>query len=63
MILNNPTQSVSARVQRRLAELARKPLHFDLAELANASACTGWTTTDLCQLLPGEPRRDAARHG
>jgi uncharacterized protein (UPF0548 family) len=53
--LNNPTQSGSARVQRRLAELARKPLNFDLTEIANASACTGWTTTDLCQPLPGEP--------
>jgi uncharacterized protein (UPF0548 family) len=42
-------------IQRRLAELTRKPLNFDLAELANASPRTGWTTTDLCQPLPGEP--------
>jgi uncharacterized protein (UPF0548 family) len=53
--LNNPTVSGSARIQRRLAKLTRKPLNFDLAELANASARTGWTTTDLCQTLPGEP--------
>jgi hypothetical protein len=30
-------------------------LNFDLAELADASAGTGWTITDLCQPLPGEP--------
>ena len=53
--MNDPTASGSARIQRRLAELARKPLNFDLAELANASPRTGWTTTDLCQPLPGEP--------
>jgi uncharacterized protein (UPF0548 family) len=53
--LNDPTVSGSARIQRRLAELTRKPLNFDLAELANASASTGWTTTDRCQPLPGEP--------
>jgi uncharacterized protein (UPF0548 family) len=53
--LNDPTSSGSARIQRRLAELARKPLNFNLAELANASPRTGWTTTDLCQPLPGEP--------
>jgi uncharacterized protein (UPF0548 family) len=55
MILNDPTPSGSASIQRRLAELARKPLNFDLAELATASAQTGWTTTDLCQPLPDEP--------
>lgn len=53
--MNNATQSGSARIRRRLAELAQKPLNFDLAEIANPSACTGWTTTDLCQPLPGEP--------
>ena len=53
--MNDPTPSGSARIQRRLAELTRKPLNFDLAELANASPRTGWTTTDLCQPLPGEP--------
>ena len=53
--MNDPTASGSARIERRLAELARKPLNFDLAELADASARTGWTTTDLCQPLPGEP--------
>jgi uncharacterized protein (UPF0548 family) len=53
--LNDPTPSGSARIQRRLAELTRTPLNFDLAELANASPRRGWTTTDLCQPLPGEP--------
>ena len=53
--MNDPTASGSAMIQRRLAELTRKPLNFDLAELANASPRTGWTTTDLCQALPGEP--------
>jgi uncharacterized protein (UPF0548 family) len=53
--LNHPSLSGSARIQRRLAKLTQKPLNFDLAELANASARTGWTTTDLCQPLPGEP--------
>ncbi len=45
----------SARIQRRLAELARKPLNFDLASLADASPRSGWTITDLCQPLPSEP--------
>jgi uncharacterized protein (UPF0548 family) len=53
--LSDPTLSGSARIQRRLAELTRKPLNFDLAELANASPRTGWTTTELSQPLPGEP--------
>jgi uncharacterized protein (UPF0548 family) len=53
--LNDPTLSGSARIQRRLTELGRKPLNFDLAELASASPRTGWTITDLCQLLPDEP--------
>ena len=53
--MNDPTPSGSAKIQRRLAELTRKPLNFDLAALANASTRTGWTTTDLCQPLPGEP--------
>jgi uncharacterized protein (UPF0548 family) len=44
----------SARIQRRLAELARKPLNFDLASLAEASPRNGWTITDLCQPLPSE---------
>jgi uncharacterized protein (UPF0548 family) len=45
----------SARIQRRLAELARKPLNFDPASLAEASLDSGWTVTDLCQPLPDEP--------
>lgn len=53
--LNGPTPLGSGRIQHRLAELTRKPLNFDLAELENASPGTGWTTTDLCQPLPGEP--------
>jgi uncharacterized protein (UPF0548 family) len=53
--LNDSTPLGSAKIQRRLAELARKPLNFDLAELADASRRTGWTTTELCQPLPGEP--------
>jgi uncharacterized protein (UPF0548 family) len=53
--LNDSTPLGSAKIQCRLAELARKPLNFDLAELADASRCTGWTTTELCQPLPGEP--------
>jgi uncharacterized protein (UPF0548 family) len=53
--LNDPTSSGSAGIQRRLAELARKPLNFDLAELADASVRPGWTTTDVCQPLPAEP--------
>ena len=53
--MSDPTLSRSARTQRRLVDLTRKPLNFDLAELANASPRTGWTTTDLCQPLPGEP--------
>jgi uncharacterized protein (UPF0548 family) len=53
--LNDRAPSGSARIERRLADLTRKPLNFDLAELANASPRTGWTTTDLCQPLPGEP--------
>ena len=45
----------SPRIQRRLAELAEKPLNFDLASLVGASPRTGWTITDLCQSLPAEP--------
>lgn len=45
----------SARIQRRLAELERKPLNFDLAALPDASPRSGWTITDLCQPLSGEP--------
>src|SRR5947209_3362680 len=45
----------SAKIQRRLAELERKPLNFDLASLSDASARSGWTITELCQPLPGEP--------
>jgi uncharacterized protein (UPF0548 family) len=43
------------RIQRRLAELARKPLNFDLAWLEDASPSSGWTITELCQSLPAEP--------
>jgi uncharacterized protein (UPF0548 family) len=45
----------SARIQRRLAELERKPLNFDLAALPAASPRSGWTITDLRQPLRGEP--------
>ena len=45
----------SPRTQRRLAQLERKPLNFDLASLRNASPGSGWTITDLCQPLPSEP--------
>lgn len=45
----------SPRIQRRLAELAQKPLNFDLASLAGASPRSGWTITELCQSLPAEP--------
>jgi uncharacterized protein (UPF0548 family) len=38
-----------------LAELAQKPLNFDLASLAGASPRSGWTITELCQSLPAEP--------
>jgi uncharacterized protein (UPF0548 family) len=55
MIVSDPPQLGSARIQRRLAELARKPLNFDPASLADASPRTGWTITEVCQPLPGEP--------
>jgi uncharacterized protein (UPF0548 family) len=53
--MSDPRLLGSARIQRRLAELARKPLNFDLASLADASPAGGWTITDLCQPLPAEP--------
>jgi uncharacterized protein (UPF0548 family) len=53
--MSDPPLLGSARIQRRLAELARKPLNFDLASLADASPQSGWTITDLCQPLPEEP--------
>ncbi len=53
----------SARIQRRLAELAHRPLNFDPGALADASLATGWTITDLCQPLPGEPPGDPASGG
>jgi uncharacterized protein (UPF0548 family) len=55
MIVSHPPQLGSARIQRRLAELARKPLNFDPDSLAHAAPHSGWTITDLCQPLPGEP--------
>jgi uncharacterized protein (UPF0548 family) len=45
----------SPRIQRRLAELARKPLNFDLASIADPAPRSGWTITDLRQSLPPEP--------
>lgn len=45
----------STRIEDRLAELPDKPLNFDPSALAGASARDGWTITDLCQPLPGEP--------
>jgi uncharacterized protein (UPF0548 family) len=38
-----------------LAKLARKPLNFDLASIADSAPRSGWTITDLCQSLPPEP--------
>jgi uncharacterized protein (UPF0548 family) len=46
-----------------LAELAKKPLNFDLASLADASPTTGWTITELCQCLPAEPPGMPVEHG
>lgn len=43
------------RVRRRLAMLPGKRLNFDPASLEHASPATGWTITDLCQVLPSEP--------
>ena len=45
----------SAKIQRELAKLRHRRLNFDVAALADASHLSGWTTTDLCQPLPGEP--------
>jgi uncharacterized protein (UPF0548 family) len=45
----------SPRIKRRLAELARRPLNFDLASIADSAPRSGWTITDLCQSLPPEP--------
>lgn len=43
-------------IRRRLAELADRPLNFDLAALADASPADGWTITNLRQaLVPEEP--------
>ncbi len=53
--MSGPFLPRSPRIQRRLAELARKPLNFDLASLAAASPRSGWTITELCQPLPPEP--------
>ena len=53
----------SPRIQRRLAELARKSLNFDLASLAGASPSSGWTITELCQSLPAEPPGMPVEHG
>ncbi len=44
------------RIQRKLYELADRPLNFDLRALADASPANGWTITDVCQpLVPEEP--------
>jgi uncharacterized protein (UPF0548 family) len=45
----------SVRIRRRLAELERKPLNFDLASLQDASPESGWNITNICQPLPSEP--------
>jgi uncharacterized protein (UPF0548 family) len=43
------------RVRRRLEALPDKRLNFDPRSLRQASPDTGWTITNLCQALPGEP--------
>jgi uncharacterized protein (UPF0548 family) len=43
------------KVRRKLAELPGKQVNFDPAALGEASPASGWTVTDLCQPLPGEP--------
>jgi uncharacterized protein (UPF0548 family) len=53
--ISDPPVLGSAKIRRRLAELDRKRLNFDLAALADASPRSGWTITELCQPLPGEP--------
>jgi uncharacterized protein (UPF0548 family) len=53
--VSDPSLLGSAAIQRRLVELPRKSLNFDLASLADASARNGWTITDLCEPLPAEP--------
>ncbi len=45
----------SPGIRRRLAQLERKRLNFDLAALADAAPATGWTITDRCQPLSAEP--------
>jgi len=46
-----------------MAELASKPLNFDVAWLAGASPRGGWAITDLCQSLPAEPPGMPVEHG
>ncbi len=52
------------RIQRKLRELADRPLNFDLKALAGASPANGWTITNLCQPLvteqPGMPSDDGS---
>ncbi len=51
------------RVRRRLAELPRKALNFELGALAVARSTDGWALTDLCQPLPAEPPGLPLEHG
>jgi uncharacterized protein (UPF0548 family) len=52
-----------ARVQRRLERLTQRPINFDPAVIAGASAPDGWNLTDLCQTLPGEAPGAPEEHG
>lgn len=48
-------------VRRRLSEVSRRPLNFDLGDLEHPGP--GWEVTDLSQELPAEPPGMPIEHG
>ena len=51
-------------VPAALADLAQRPINFELADLARADPAEGWSVTDVCQELepeaPGPPLTDGS---
>jgi uncharacterized protein (UPF0548 family) len=42
-------------VERALADLASRPINFDVADMQRADPAQGWKVTDVCQVLEPEP--------
>ena len=42
-------------IERALADLASRPINFDVAAMERADPAQGWNVTDVCQTLEPEP--------